>query len=228
MVSSVIGRRLQRAHTILPFHLGILEYGGSLREQLQCDIIVHVTRRIVARPELRGLQLILLLLVKYAEQCVRIMRYDIELHILFHVAPELEWLDSRCYCLNQHLAMLQRVLPTIGLHHLREPAVSEVFSQGTFSQERPTTYRHARLHLQQMEYLAAKILIIRLPHTNASTLLSPCLSSSPDRSTQGLPSENSSTTKVGSPNLPTLASSRALGLLHPGLRYASSIRTPSR
>ena len=50
--------------------------------------------------------LVPLLLGNNVEQRVRVMRYEIETHIFFHLAAELEWLDSRRYCLNQHLAML--------------------------------------------------------------------------------------------------------------------------
>ena len=50
--------------------------------------------------------LVPLLLGNNVEQRVRVMRYEIETPISFHLAAELEWLDSRRYCLNQHLAML--------------------------------------------------------------------------------------------------------------------------
>ena len=52
MVNSVIDRRLQRAHTVLHLHFGILEHHGSLRQQRQCDVIMHVTWR-AAQPERR-------------------------------------------------------------------------------------------------------------------------------------------------------------------------------
>ena len=100
------------------------------------------------------------------------MRYEIETHPFFHLAAELEWLDSRRYCLNQYLAMLKRVLPTVGPHHLHEPAISKVFPQGTLLHEHPAICRHARIHLQHTEY-TAKILITRLLHINASKPFEP-------------------------------------------------------
>ena len=60
--------------------------------------------------------------------------------------------------------MRQRVLPTTGLHHVREPAVSKVFPQGTLLHEHPAVYRRVRIHLQHTEDLAAKIYITRLLH----------------------------------------------------------------
>ena len=66
--------------------------------------------------------------------------------------------------------MLQRVLPTTGLHHVREPAISKVFSKGTLLHQHPAVYRHVRIHLQHTEDLAAKIDITRLLHINASKL----------------------------------------------------------
>ena len=69
--------------------------------------------------------------------------------------------------------MLLRVLPTAGLHHLREPAVSEVFPQGTFRHEHPAIYRHASIYLQHTEYLVAKHLVICLLHINASNFFKP-------------------------------------------------------
>ena len=50
--------------------------------------------------------LVPLLLSNTVDQRVRLMRYEIKTHILVHLAAELEWLDSRRYCFNQHLAML--------------------------------------------------------------------------------------------------------------------------
>ena len=68
---------------------------------------------------------------------VGVMHNEIERHLPFHLAAKLEWLYSRLYRLYQHLAMLQRVLPTTGLHHVRELAVSKVFSQGMLLHEHP-------------------------------------------------------------------------------------------
>ena len=64
--------------------------------------------------------------------------------------------------------MLNHVLVTIGLHRLRESAVCKEFPQGTFSLKHSAIYRHARIHLQHTEYLAAKFLITRLLYVNAS------------------------------------------------------------
>ena len=93
------------------------------------------------------------------KQCVGVMHFEIEPHLPSHLTLKLEWLYSRRYRLYQHLAMLQRVLPilpTTGLHHVREPAVSKVFSQGTLLHEHPSVYRRARIHLQHTEDLATK------------------------------------------------------------------------
>ena len=90
------------------------------------------------------------------------MHYEIEPHLPFHLPAKLEWLYSRRYRLYQYLAMLLRVLPTTGLHRVREPAVSKLFSQGTLLHEHPTVYRHARIHLQHTKDMAAKIYITRL------------------------------------------------------------------
>ena len=131
----------------------------------------------------------------------------------FHLAPELERLDSRRYCLYQHPSMIQRVLPTVGLHHLREPAVSKAFPQVTFLHEQLAIHRHARIHLQHTDYLAAEILITRLLHINASKPFEPCISSFSEMSTQGLTSSsNSSATiiRVAAPTSPLfLASTRS-------------------
>ena len=75
----------------------------------------------------------------------------------------------------QHLTMLQRVLPTTGLHHVREPAVSKVFLQGTLLHEHPAVYLRARIHLQHTEDLAAKIYVTRLLQINASKRFEPFL-----------------------------------------------------
>ena len=66
---------------------------------------------------------------------------------------------------------VERVVPTTGLHHIREPAVSKVFSQGTHLHEHPAVYQHARIHLQHTKDLAAAIRITRLLHINASKRL---------------------------------------------------------
>ena len=59
--------------------------------------------------------------------------YEIEPHLPFHLVVKLEWLYSRCHRLYQHLAMLQRVLPTTGLHHVREPLSARYFRMARFS-----------------------------------------------------------------------------------------------
>ena len=82
----------------------------------------------------------------------------IEPHLPLHHVAKLEWLYSGCYRFYQHLAMLQRVPPTTGLHHVNEPAVSKVFSQGTLLHEHPSVYRRGRIHLQHTEDLATKTL----------------------------------------------------------------------
>ena len=101
------------------------------------------------------------------------MHYEIEPHLTFHLAATLEWLYSRCYRLYQPLAMIQRVLPTTGLPHVREPAVCRVFSQGTLLYEHPAVYRDARIHFQHTEDLAAKIYTTSLLHINSSKLFEP-------------------------------------------------------
>ena len=84
--------------------------------------------------------------------------------------------------------MLQRVRPTTGLHHVREPAVSKVFLQGTLLHEHPAIYRHARIHDQHTEDLAAKIYITRLLHINASKIFESFLQALLGEIDQGLPS----------------------------------------
>ena len=90
------------------------------------------------------------------------MQYEIEPHLNFHLAAKLEWLYSRCYRLHQYLAMLQLVLMTTGIHHVREAAVTKTFSQGTHFHEYPAVYRNARIHLQHTEELAATTLTLTL------------------------------------------------------------------
>ena len=51
MAKTVIDNSLQHARTIPHFHLGILEYRGSLRRQCQRDFIVHVAWHVTARHE---------------------------------------------------------------------------------------------------------------------------------------------------------------------------------
>ena len=115
------------------------------------------------------------LLVYDVEQCVTVMHDEIEPHLPFHLAVKLEWLYSLCYRLYQHVAMLKCVLPTTGLHHVREPAVSKVFSQGTILHDHPDVYRHAHNHLQHTEYMVAKIHTTRVLHINASKLFEPSI-----------------------------------------------------
>ena len=50
--------------------------------------------------------LVPLLLGDCVDQCVSIVHLEIESHLLFHLAAELEWLDSRRYLLKQHIAIL--------------------------------------------------------------------------------------------------------------------------
>ena len=121
--------------------------------------------------------------------------------------------------------MLQRVLPTTGLHHVREPAVNKVFSQGTLLHEHPVVCRHARIHLKHVEDLAANIHITHLLHINASKRLEPFLSSSSERSIQGCHRRNRQQPSFVSPNLSALASSRPPCLLHLHWRHASAAHT---
>ena len=133
--------------------------------------------------------LVRLLLGNYAERCVRIVRYEIESHLSsFPPCGGTRLPQFPCYRLHLQLAELQRVVPTVRLHHLRKPAVSKLFPQGTLLHEHLAIYWHARIRLQHTEYLAATILITLLLHINASNLLSPCISSSSERSTQGFSS----------------------------------------
>ena len=67
------------------------------------------------------------------------------------------------------------MLLTTRLHHVREPNVSKVFSQGTFLHEHPAVYRYAPIYLQHTKDLAAKIYITRLLHINSSKLFEPFL-----------------------------------------------------
>ena len=85
------------------------------------------------------------------------MHYEIEPHLPFDLAPKLEWLYFRCYSFYQHLAMPQHERPTTGLYHICEPAVNNVFSQGTLWYGHLPVYQHARIHLQHTKDLAAKL-----------------------------------------------------------------------
>ena len=116
--------------------------------------------------------LVSLLLGNNLEQCVKIMRYEIESHIPFNLAAELEWLNSRRHRLDQHLAMILCVLPTVGLRQLREPAVSKVFPQGTFLHEHSSVYPPLRKSSPHRKF-GAKIIINRLLHANASKSFEP-------------------------------------------------------
>ena len=102
------------------------------------------------------------LLVYDVKHCVGVMHNEVEPHLPFHLTAKLEQLRSRFYRLYLHPAMLRRVLPTTEFHHVRQRAVSKVFSQGTLLHEHPAVYRHARIHLQHTENLPAKLYITRL------------------------------------------------------------------
>ena len=67
-----------------------------------------------------------LLLGDVAKQCARNMRFEVKLRLPFHLRVEFEGLVSCSNRLLQHLAMRLPVIQTVGLHHLREPAVSNV------------------------------------------------------------------------------------------------------
>ena len=88
------------------------------------------------------------------------LHYEIEPNLSFHLVAKLEWFYTRCF--YQHLAMPQRVQPTTGLHHVREPDVRKVLSLCTLLHQHPAVYRHARIHLQHTKDMAAKIYITRL------------------------------------------------------------------
>ena len=61
------------------------------------------------------------------------MHHEIELHLPMYLGVELGWLDSRRYCLNHHLNMIQLVLPTVGVHHLRERAQQGISARHVFA-----------------------------------------------------------------------------------------------
>ena len=121
---------------------------------------------------------------------------EIETHILFILCggtrvarfPPLLPRPARCHA----LACIADRRP----HHLREPAVNKVFPQGMFLHEHPVTYRHAPIHREHTQNMAAKFLITLLMHINASKPLSRCINSLSERSTQGLLSWNSSATSI--------------------------------
>ena len=71
------------------------------------------------------------LLVYDVERCVGVMHYEIEPRLFCHLEAKLEWFHYHCYRLYQHLAMPRRVLRTTRSHHVREPAVNQVFVQRT-------------------------------------------------------------------------------------------------
>ena len=147
------------------------------------------------------------LLVYGIKQCVGVMHYEIGLHLTFHHAAKLEWLYSRFYRLYRHLAMLQRLLPTTELHHVREPAASEVFSEGTFWYEYHAVYRHVRIDLQHTEDLVAKLNVTRLLHINASNFSCSFFSSCVERQIQACHHRMRQQPSFASPKLPAPASS---------------------
>ena len=108
------------------------------------------------------------LLVYDVERCVEVMHYEIEPHLVCHLEAKLEWFHYHCCRLYQHLAMPPRVLRTTRSHHLREPAVRQVFVQRTLLREHPAAYRYARIRLQHTDDLAPKLYITCLLHVNVS------------------------------------------------------------
>ena len=108
------------------------------------------------------------LLVYDVERCVGVMHYEIEPRLFCHLEAKLEWFHYHCFWLYQHLAMPQRVLRTTRSHHVREPAVSQVFVQRTLLHEHPAAYRYARIHLQHTDDLAPELCITCLLHINVS------------------------------------------------------------
>ena len=63
------------------------------------------------------------------------MRFETKSHLPFHLG-----LKSRWYRLLQYLARMQPVLPTVGVHHLREPAVRKVLLKGMRLREHSAVY----------------------------------------------------------------------------------------
>ena len=51
MANSVVESCLRHVRMIPHFYLGISEYHGSLRQQRQCDLIIHVAWRVATRHE---------------------------------------------------------------------------------------------------------------------------------------------------------------------------------
>ena len=106
--------------------------------------------------------LVPLLLGNIVEKRVRVMRYEVEARLFFHLAAELEWLDSPRYCLNQYLLPCFSVyFRPSGLTISGSPLSARYFRKARIC-------RHARIHLQHTEYLAANILLTRLLYINAS------------------------------------------------------------
>ena len=73
------------------------------------------------------------------------MRYEIELHLPFHLAADLEWLKSRYYPTHEHIGMLQRWgADGRSSPRLHEPAIIRVFLQGILFLERPPAIYDSR------------------------------------------------------------------------------------
>ena len=124
------------------------------------------------------------------------MHYEIEPHLPFHLAAKLEWLCSCRYRLHQHLVMLQRVLPTTGLYHVREPAVSTVFRRAHFCMNTLlSTGTLASIFSTRKIWRQKSTSLVCCTSTPAN-FSSPLLSSCSERSIQGLPSKNSSATII--------------------------------
>ena len=97
--------------------------------------------------------LVPLLLGDYVEPFLAIVYYDIESHVPFDHATR----ATRVARFPLAIASTS-TLPCFSMycHHRREPAVSKLLPQGTLLHEHAAVYRHARIHLQHAEYLAAK------------------------------------------------------------------------
>ena len=114
------------------------------------------------------------LLVYDVEQCVGVMHYEIVPHLLFHLPAQLDWLYCRCYRLYLHLGMLQRVLPTTGLHQSVSPLSARYFRRACFCMN--TLLSTGTLaSIFSTRKIWRKIHITRLLDINASKVFEPFL-----------------------------------------------------
>ena len=115
------------------------------------------------------------LLVYDVEQCVGVMHYEIVPHLLFHLPAQLDWLYCRCYRLYLHLGMLQRVLPTTGLHQSVSPLSARYFRRASFCMNTLLSTGTLASIFSTPEDVATKIHITGLLHINANKLFDPFL-----------------------------------------------------